>query len=94
MPDVVGGRLAPGKAQQIGLGVNPPIVPVRERDVQPIAEIADLCDGDAGKPLREAAVEARAGTVGAFAGEAEFFGGDAERIVLRRAHEERGEIVS
>src|SRR4051812_32394257 len=74
--------LTPRQTQQIRLRVNPPVMPIRKRDVQPIAEIADFRDRDARKLFREAAVEAGARAVGAFAGEAECFRGHAQRVAL------------
>jgi hypothetical protein len=56
------------EAGQIAFGINAPIVPVRERNVQPIAKVGDLHDSDPGKALGEAFVEAGAGAMRTFAG--------------------------
>src|SRR5713226_2822547 len=55
------------QACQITLRVNPAIVPIREADIQPVAEVGDLHDGDPRKTLRKALVEARACAMRAFA---------------------------
>jgi len=81
-----------GQARQVIFGVNAAVVSVGEGDIQAITQIADADDGDARKRLRKAAIEARARTMRALAGETELLRRQDDAASFRCGHRKRRQV--
>src|ERR1700730_8945729 len=72
-----------GEARQGSFGVNAAVMAIGEGDIQAVAEVGHANDGDARKRLRKTAVEARAGTMRAFASRAKLVRCERDAAALR-----------